>query len=127
MRTQEQTPSPATVIPHGLEIDGRFIAVDDDGYLLDSRDWTPQVAETMAANDELTLSDDHWIAIHFLRDFYAEFGIAPELDLMQRTLCKSQKDCRWNRKFLRQMFPVNGARDACRYAGLPKPPPGACG
>ena len=110
-----------------LAIDGRAIVVDDEGYLLDSSDWAPAVAELMAEADQVELGEDHWIAINFLRDFYAKYQIAPELYLLQRTLCKHEGDCRWSREYLRKLFPVHGARDACRYAGLPKPIKGACG
>lgn len=127
MRTQQQTRVPAPLTPQGLQLGDHVVSVDDEGYLFDSSDWSPEVAETMAANDDVALNADHWIAINFLRDFYAQFGVAPQLDLMQRRLCKNQRDCRWNREFIRQLFPTHGAKDACRYAGLPKPPAGACG
>jgi tRNA 2-thiouridine synthesizing protein E len=110
-----------------LTIDGRAIAVDDEGFLFDSSDWSPAIAELMAEADQLVLGEDHWIAINFLRDFYTKYQIAPDLYLLQRTLCKHQGDCRWSREYLRELFPAHGARDACRYAGLPKPNKGACG
>ena len=110
-----------------IEVDGQTVAVDDEGYLLDSKEWTPSVAELMAENDNLKLSEDHWIVITYLRNFYVTYAIAPELFMLQRTLCKSMDDCRWNRDYLRTLFPRHGARDACKYAGLPKPLKGACG
>lgn len=113
--------------PPTLTVDGRMVATDDEGYLLDHLDWKPQIAEMMADDDGLVLTTDHWVAINFLNAYYTEYEIAPDLYLMQRALCSSKKDCRWTRQYLRDLFPVNGARDACRYAGLPKPRKGACG
>ncbi len=127
MRTSMQDSGVAFTPPPALEIDGRTIAVDDEGYLLDSADWDHALYSMMAESDGIVLADDHWIAINFLRDFYQEYGIAPELYLMQRALCKREGDCRWDRQYLRQLFPLHGARDACRYAGLPKPIKGSCG
>jgi len=121
--------SPLITVPPllSLDIGGNSIVVDDEGYLLDSDDWSPAVVEAMADHDKLELGDDHWLVINYLRDYYKTYQIAPELYQLQKTLCKSMQDCRWNREYIRKLFPVRGARDACRYAGLPKPLKGACG
>lgn len=107
--------------PRQIEVDGRSILLDDAGFLADDGDWTPAAAEAMAAADGIRLTDDHWIVINFLHRYYRELGVAPELAILQRQLCKSEKDCRWNRKYIAQLFPQASAKQACRYAGLPKP------
>jgi len=109
-----------------LEVEGRSIAVDWEGYLLDPADWTSAVTEHMAQIDGLELGDDHWILIDFLNRFYAEFQVAPELPVLARNLCKDQNDCRWKRSYIKKLFP-NGAKTACRYAGLPAPVGRSCG
>ncbi len=109
-----------------MEIEGRSIATDPTGFLLDHQDWSAAVAEAMAEKDQLTLEADHWIAINFLRSFFDKYGIAPDLYMLQRNLCKHQGDCRWNKAYLRQLFPHDGSC-ACRYAGLPQPNRGVCG
>jgi len=109
-----------------LEVEGRSVAVDWEGYLVDPADWTAAVTEHMAEVDGLVLGDDHWILIDFLNRFYTEFEVAPELPVLARNLCKDQHDCRWNRRYIKKLFPA-GAKTACRYAGLPAPVGRSCG
>lgn len=109
-----------------LEVEGRYIEIDREGYLVDPDDWSAAVAKRMAGDDGLELVDDHWLLIDFLNRFYSEYQIAPELPVLARNLCKDQNDCRWTRKYIRELFP-GGARTACRYAGLPAPVGRSCG
>ena len=109
-----------------LEVDGRFVRIDLEGYLVDPADWSKAVAERMAEVDGLELVDDHWLLIDFLNRFYAEYQIAPELPVLARNLCKDQNDCRWTRRYIKELFP-GGAKTACRYAGLPAPVGRSCG
>lgn len=109
-----------------LEVDGKFIAVDVKGHLIDPGDWSRAVAERMAELDGVTLEDDHWILIDFLNRFYNEFAMAPEMPILARNLCKDQHDCRWSRRYIKELFP-GGAKTACRYAGLPLPVGRSCG
>lgn len=108
-----------------LEVEGKTIHTDAEGYLIDIADWSPAVSETLAAADGVTLGDDHWLLIDFLHRFYKEYEIAPELPILSRNLCKDQKNCRWSRSYIKKLFP-SGARSACRYAGLPAPVGRSC-
>ncbi len=109
-----------------LKVDGRIIETDTDGFLLDIADWNRQVAETMAAKDSVDLTDEHWILIDFLHRFYREYQIAPEMPVLSRNLCKDRHDCHWTRSYIKRLFP-DGAKSACRYAGLPAPVGRSCG
>ncbi len=108
-----------------LEIGGRIIPTDGQGFLLDFNDWSPDVSETLAEEDGILLKEDHWTLIDFLHRFYKEFEIAPEMPILSRNLCKDQHNCRWSRTYIKQLFP-NGAKTACRYAGLPAPVGRSC-
>ncbi|MDJ0806062.1 MAG: TusE/DsrC/DsvC family sulfur relay protein [Gammaproteobacteria bacterium] len=108
-----------------LEVGGKIIPTDDQGYLLDFNDWSPAVTEAWATQDGIELDDDHWTLIDFLHRFYKEFEIAPEMPILSRNLCKDQQNCRWSRTYIKQLFP-NGAKTACRYAGLPAPVGRSC-
>lgn len=129
MRMEEATGRDATLNARNhavLEVDGRFVQLDLEGYLVDPADWSKGVAECMAEVDGLELVDDHWLLIDFLNRFYSEYRIAPELPVLARNLCKDQNDCRWTRRFIKELFP-GGAKTACRYAGLPAPVGRSCG
>jgi tRNA 2-thiouridine synthesizing protein E len=109
-----------------IEVEGRYIQIDQEGYLVDPGDWTAAVTEYMAGVDGVELVDDHWLLIDFLNRFYTEYQVAPEMPVLARNLCKDQNDCRWTRKYIKQLFP-DGAKTACRYAGLPAPVGRSCG
>jgi tRNA 2-thiouridine synthesizing protein E len=129
MRLEESKGRGATPESRGhvlIEIEGRYIRIDQERYLVDPEDWTAAVAEHMAQVDGVELLDDHWLLIDFLHRFYTEYQIAPEMPVLSRNLCKDQNDCRWTRKYIKQLFP-DGAKTACRYAGLPAPVGRSCG
>ncbi len=121
-----QEPSPQTKQHAVLEVGGQLIAVDMHGHLVEPADWSTDVAVAMAEADGVELSDDHWLLIDFLNRFYTEFNLAPELPVLARNLCKDQHDCRWTRRYIKELFP-GGAKTACRYAGLPTPVGRSCG
>ena len=50
---------------------------DKEGFLRDLGDWTPAVAEEMAAREGLELTEAHWEIIGLLRDFYQRFEASP--------------------------------------------------
>jgi len=108
-----------------LTLDGKVILTDSQGYLLDHGDWSPALVSLLAEKDGIELTDDHWLLIDFMHRFYAEYEIAPAMPILSRNLCKDQKQCRWTRKYINQLFP-GGAKMACRYAGLPAPVGKSC-
>ncbi|MBS3968538.1 MAG: TusE/DsrC/DsvC family sulfur relay protein, partial [Clostridia bacterium] len=60
------------------------------------------------------LTEAHWELIRYLRNYYAEFGIAP----MVRKLTK-ETGLKLNQVY--ELFPTGPAKGACKVAGLPKP------
>ena len=55
--------------------------VDEDGLLIDPRQWNEAVAETIAHQlgiDEL--SPDHWLVIYALRNYFERFTVAPAMN-----------------------------------------------
>jgi tRNA 2-thiouridine synthesizing protein E len=127
MRLEQQERSEKRKATHApsIEVEGRFIPIDSEGYLLDVDDWSPAVTETLAARDGVSLGEDHWTLIDFLHRFYKQFEIAPEMPILSRNLCKDQQNCRWTRRYINTLFP-DGAKTACRYAGLPAPVGRSC-
>jgi TusE/DsrC/DsvC family sulfur relay protein len=126
MRLESQQTTATNNQAFFMEIEGRTIATDPMGFLLDSLDWSAAVAEAMAVRDGLKLEADHWIVINFLRMFFDKYGVAPDLYMLQRNLCKHEGDCRWDKAYLKQLF-LQDSTCACRYAGLPQPNRGVCG
>ena len=108
-----------TIMP--LDVDGKAYDVDDEGYLLNMSDWSTEVAEIMAAKDGTDLTEAHWEVIYFLRGYYEEYQIAPAVRVLTKAIGKRMGKEKGNSKYLYELFPFGPAKQACKYAGLPKP------
>ena len=102
-----------------MEIAGRQIPVNQEGYLIDFGDWNEEVARTMAQSDQLKLSDCHWIVINFLRDYFQEYGVPPSPRTVKNTIGDQISAWGCTNETLEQAFPLGGCKQACRLAGLP--------
>ena len=104
-----------------LTVGTRQIALDKDGYLLDLADWSAQVADALAATEELQLSAEHWEILELLRGFYQEFQLSPATrPLIKYTALKLGPD-KGNSLHLNRLFKGTPAKLAAKLAGLPKP------
>ena len=104
-----------------MEINGKVFDTDEEGYLANLSDWSPEVAAHMAEQDECDLSDNHWEVINFLREYYEEYQIAPAVRALTKAIGKRLGKDKGNGKYLYQLYPYGPAKQACKYAGLPKP------
>mgnify|MGYP003574170378 CR=1 FL=1 len=90
------------------------VEFDQDGFLVDPNDWTPEIGEAIAQSIGIELTDRHWIVINFAREEYASKGEAP-------TLRRITKTTPVNTKELYQLFPGGPAKNAAKVSGLGKP------
>lgn len=104
-----------------LELNGEKFEVDEDGYLMDWQGWKEGIAEIMAKEDGLELTSEHWEIIKFLREYFIKFQIAPMIKILVKEIGKAMGPEKGNTKYLYELFPAGPAKQACRYAGLPKP------
>ena len=104
-----------------LVVDGKTIETDEEGYLADLNDWTEAIATEMAKLDNADLSEPHWEVINFLREYYQEYQIAPAVRVLTKAIGKKLGPDKGNSKYLYELFPYGPAKQACKYAGLPKP------
>jgi TusE/DsrC/DsvC family sulfur relay protein len=95
-------------------IDGRTVHVNDEGFLTDPSEWDEQLATTLASQLGITLTDEHWRAIRFLRDDYVAQGETPTLRRISTVGGIPVKT-------LFQLFPQKPAKKLAYVAGLPKP------
>ena len=96
-------------------------STDAEGYLCNLHDWTPAIANAMAQTDNLILTTAHWEVIHFLRNYYAEYQIAPAMRTLTRKIGEALGRDKANSRYLYSLFPYGPSKQASRYAGLPKP------
>jgi len=103
-----------------IEVNGKTLETDEEGYLADLNQWEPEVATMMAKADDTELSSAHWEVINFLREYYEEYQIAPAVRVLTKAIGKKLGKDKGNSKYLYELFPYGPAKQACKYAGLPK-------
>jgi len=104
-----------------INVGGKDIEVDEEGYLVNLGDWTEEIGAFLAQQDELELTDAHWEIINFLREYYEEYQIAPAVRVLTKAVGKKMGKDKGNSKYLYELFPYGPGKQACRFAGLPKP------
>lgn len=96
--------------------------LDAEGYLLDPADWTPQLAERLAAEQGLALTPQHWQLIRLVRAFHEEFRLSPGMrPLVGYAREKLGPEQGRSIHFMRLFRGENPAKMLARLAGLPKP------
>jgi tRNA 2-thiouridine synthesizing protein E len=103
------------------EVNGRTLETTETGYLVNQDDWDKDVAEAIAAAEGLTLTQDHWDVIEYLRDAYINHnGEQPN----NRAILKAMQE-KWagrnvDNKTLFDLFPGNPSKQAGMVGGLPE-------
>ncbi len=98
-----------------MELGGKMLEVDEDGFIADPAQWDEKVAGSLALTEGVNaLSETHWKLVNYLREYYLKYNIAP----MIRKVCK---DTGLPLKQIYELFPSGPAKGACQVAGLPKP------
>ncbi|MDO6442413.1 MULTISPECIES: TusE/DsrC/DsvC family sulfur relay protein [unclassified Marinobacter] len=97
-------------------------ARNNEGFLENAHEWTPEVASMIAEADQISLGEKHWEIIEFLRIFYSKHEMSPPSNrLFVKAVKEALGEDRGNSIYLMQLFPGTPAKTACRIAGLPRP------
>ena len=104
-----------------LEFNNKPIETDKQGYLLDSNDWCEELAPIIADQENITLSEQHWEVVLFVRDFYLEYNTSPAIRMLVKAMAQKLGEEKGNSMYLYKLFPKGPAKQATKIAGLPKP------
>lgn len=104
-----------------LEVEGQRIDINPDGYMIDRSLWTPTIAEALAARDGIQLTARHWEVLDFLRNYYHEYLISPNVRVLVKKLNEKWGEDKVSRTGLYDLFPKGPAFQGTKIAGLPKP------
>jgi tRNA 2-thiouridine synthesizing protein E len=94
---------------------------DAEGFLCDLADWNTQVAEVIATEEGIALTDAHHEVIQALREFYTQFGLSTAMRPFTKYLKEKLGKEKSTSIYLLQLFPGSPAKIAAKIAGLPKP------
>jgi len=99
-----------------IEVDGKTIEVNEEGFLARPEEWTEETAKLLAKAEEGLdeLTAEHWAVVTFIRAYYLEKNLAP----MVRKMCQATG---FPLMKIYDLFPSGPAKGACKVAGLPKP------
>jgi TusE/DsrC/DsvC family sulfur relay protein len=100
------------------EVNGNTLEADEEGYLLEPS-YDDAACAAIAQAEGITLGDDHWAVINYLRDQYREHGHTPNFRNMLKDLAELLPH--HDSKTLYDLFPGGPAKQGVRVAGLPKP------
>jgi TusE/DsrC/DsvC family sulfur relay protein len=99
-------------------VNGQDLETDEQGYLVEP-DFSAEVVAVIAAAEGLTLTDDHWTVVNYLRDEYREHGHTPNFRNMLKGVGDLLPGC--DSKQLYDLFPTGPAKQGAKVAGLPQP------
>ncbi len=92
---------------------GISVEVDDEGYMTDHSQWSEDIAQAIAAEEGIKLTDDHWQVINILHD---QMNTKEQLPTI-----RSLKKLGVETKRLYELFPGGPVKKASRVAGYLKP------
>lgn len=98
-----------------------FPDVDGEGFLQNPNEWMPIIAEQIAQQENIFLTDAHWEIIHLIREFYYQFDLSPAMRPLVKFVGKNLGEDKGKSIYLMQLFPPSPAKIAAKIAGLPKP------
>ena len=104
-----------------LLFDGRTLATDNEGFLLDPSDWSEALAEEIASREEVPLSADRWTVVRFVREYFEFRQSVPEARYALKAMREQLGAEKATRKYLYQLFPYGYGQQACKIAGMRKP------
>lgn len=103
-----------------IEFEGKTIETNPMGYLVNQGDWSEALAEHMAKEEAIELTDKHWDLINFLREeFFSNNGNQPNT----RNIVKAMSE-KWGQKLSQKdvydLFPLDPSKQGGRISGLPE-------
>ena len=98
-----------------IEIAGTEIQRDQEGFLVDPGEWTPEIALAIAHECGIPeLTPRHWLVVEFMREQYLRTGAAPSIRALGKESGVPIKE-------LYELFPKGPAKLAAKIGGIPKP------
>ena len=94
---------------------------NEQGFMLDWTLWSRDIAEALAREENITLSEVHFTVLFFLRDFYQKYNNTPPIRALVNLLRDNYPSQNHTSTTLYQLFPQGPLKQASKLAGLPKP------
>ena len=97
-----------------IEWQGKTLATDKQGYLLNHTDWDETLVPFLAERENITLTDAHWEVVRFVRAFYLEFDTSPAIRALVKAMANKFGPEKGNSRYLHRLFPKGPAKQATK-------------
>lgn len=94
-------------------IAGQTIDVNEEGFMTNFSQWTKEIGEALAGENDITLTPRHWEVVDYIQD-----QVKKEVPLSIRKIGKSGVI---DIKEFYALFPKAPLKTATKIAGVPKP------
>ncbi len=112
-----------------IEVNGKTIATDEEGYLVNPEQWDEEVAEALVKQHEAAghkkVTETGWELIRYFREYYEQHMTHPTMHKLMKDKAKLEgkhfHDEESYKAFLYELFPHGPIQMLCKLAGLPNP------
>jgi tRNA 2-thiouridine synthesizing protein E len=111
-----------TANQYQIEVMSKQTSRDAEGYLIDPDDWNEDIANELANEEGIELNDTYWSILRFMRTYYKEHSIAPDVrHLIVYLATVNQCEKKAAKKLVFELFPYGYVKQACKIAGMKRP------
>ena len=104
-----------------LDVDGKKVATDQEGYIQNMNDWSEAYVYALAKKESLEVTQEHLDVINFIRGYYEEHRVQAQVRDMIKHFKKAWGPERGNNRHLHDIFPKGGPqKQGNRLAGIRK-------
>ena len=104
-----------------IEVEGKTLETDEEGFLLDPGRWNETVAAHIAQGERLELTPARWEIVRYVREHFEARGTVPEARTLLKMLNERHGKEIATRKYLYELFPYGYGQQACKIAGMRMP------
>lgn len=104
-----------------LDIDGKKVETNENGYLINPADWDEKIAHAMAKEEDIELTQKHLDVIAYLRnEFFNNNENQPNTRNIVKAMQTQWGDKSISARDLYGLFPKDPSKQGGRFAGLPE-------
>jgi TusE/DsrC/DsvC family sulfur relay protein len=97
-------------------------ARDVEGYIVNPEDWTENLAQELAGEEDLELTEEYWTILRFMREYWQQYRVAPDVRHITKHLVEAYGyDKKRAKQHLFSLFPYGYVKQACKVAGMQRP------
>lgn len=105
-----------------MELPNGVVTLDGHGYLVDPEAWTKEFALAVASNENIEMNQNHWDVIDFMRNSYADHGVAVDVRHVNKFLGEKMGVSKHDgRRLMFELFPYGYVKQAVKMAGMKQP------